>query len=343
MTKRRFAIAPPPPVAVLWALFAILILAIVISLMFGRYAVPPRELLDILLGRNSSGDGFGKDTAHAVLFNIRLPRILLACMVGACLSTAGASYQGVFQNPMASPDILGAAQGAAFGAALGILIGGNSGLITFLAFSLSLVSVALVFAISKRARGKQVLTLILSGIMVSSLFAAGTSFVKLVADPSNQLPSITYWLMGSLAGAKTSDLGFLAVMMLVGITPLMLLRWRLNLLTLSDDEARSMGVNTRLTRIIVITCASFITAAAVSVSGLIGWVGLVIPHLCRMLVGNDFKHLLPTSLLFGALFMLIVDNVSRNLLPSEIPIGILTAFVGAPFFLWLITRRGEPQ
>jgi iron complex transport system permease protein len=264
-------------------------------------------------------------------------------MVGACLSAAGAAYQGVFQNPMASPDILGAAQGAAFGAALGILAGGGGNLISLFAFVSSLLTVALVFFISRRARGKQVLTLILSGIMVSSLFSAGTSFIKLVADPANQLPSITYWLMGSLSGAGMSNVAFLAVSMLVGLTPLMLLRWRLNLLSLSDDEAKSMGINTGAIRLVVIAAATFITAASVSVSGMIGWVGLVIPHLCRRLVGNDYKYLIPASVLFGAVFLLIVDNVSRNLLASEIPIGILTAFVGAPFFLWLITRRGESR
>jgi len=334
---------PISPAHVLWLLTVLLLLAILISFTLGRYAVPLKELSYILWSKIAPVTQFWTDTMEKIVFNIRLPRILLACMVGCCLSAAGVSYQGVFQNPMAAPDILGATSGAAFGAALGILLGGSRRIITLLAFAFSLVTVGLVFFISKRARGKHVLTLVLSGIMVSSLFSAGTSFIKLVADPSNQLPAITYWLMGSLSGAKTAEVEYICIPMAIGLIPLILLRWRINVLTLGDDEAKSIGVNVGHIRIIVIICATLITAASVSVSGMIGWVGLVIPHLCRRLVGNDYKYLMPASMLFGAVFLLFVDNVSRNLLATEIPIGILTAFIGAPFFIWLITRRGEPQ
>ena len=175
--------------------------------------------------------------------------------------------------------------------------------------------------------------------MVSSLFSAGTSYIKLVADPNNQLPAITYWLMGSLSGARESDVKFVIWPILVGLVPLLLLRWRINLLTLGEEEASSMGINTTSLRLIVILCATFLTASAVSVSGMIGWVGLVIPHLSRKLVGNDCRYLFPSAVLFGAIFMLLVDNVSRNLLATEIPIGILTAVIGAPFFIYLMTRK----
>lgn len=311
--------------------------------MQGRYFVPIKELIYILLGKITPVSQFWTDTTEKVVLGIRLPRILLACMVGCCLSAAGASYQGVFRNPMAAPDILGTSSGAAFGAALAILLGLSGRIISLFAFVFSLATIVLVFYISKMAKGKQVLTLVLSGIMVSSLFSAGTSFLKLVADPSNQLPAITYWLMGSLSGAKTNEVIFILLPMTLGLIPLLLLRWRINVLSLGDDEAKSIGIHVGRLRVTIIICATLITAASVSVSGMIGWVGLVIPHLCRRMVGNDYKYLMPASMLFGAVFLLLVDNVSRNLLAAEIPIGILTAFIGAPFFIWLITRRGEPQ
>ena len=276
---------------------------------------------------------------ETVVINIRLPRIVMASLVGCALSTAGASYQGVFQNPMASPDILGASSGAAFGAALAILLGATTRMITFAAFSSSLITVMAVYFIAQRAPGLKVVNLILAGIMVGSLFTAGTSYIKLVADPSNQLPAITYWMMGSLSGSKLAQVAFVVVPMALGMIPLMLIRWQINILTLGDDEARTLGVNTNRLRMIVILCATLITAASVSVSGMIGWVGLVIPHMSRKMVGNNYRYLLPASMITGATFLLIVDNVSRNLLAVEIPIGILTAFIGAPFFIYLIAKQ----
>ena len=337
----------------------LLIAAVVVSFRLGRYSVTVYELGGIFLNRllklaeriynglfpaHSVTFGiapFWENAKETVALQIRLPRILLACLVGCCLSMAGASYQGVFQNPMAAPDILGATSGAAFGAALAILLGGGSRLIMLSAFVCSMLTVVLVFLIGRKSNGKQVLTLVLAGIMVSSLFNAATSYVKLVADPSDELPAITYWLMGSLSGAKLSTVAAVLPPMAVGMIPLLLLRWRINILTLGEDEARTIGVNTNRVRLIVVLSATLITAASVSVSGMIGWVGLVIPHLSRRLVGNDYRCLLPASMLFGAIFLLAVDDFSRNLLATEIPIGILTAFIGAPFFLWLITKKGE--
>lgn len=323
------------------SLGVLLVIAIIFSFRLGRYPIHIKELLGILISRIYPIEQFWTNRVETILFNIRLPRIILSCLVGCCLSASGAAYQGVFQNPMAAPEILGASAGAAFGAALAILNHGNSYTITISAFSFSILTVALVYIISKRAKGNTILGLILSGIMVSSIFSAGTSFIKLVADPNDQLPAITYWLMGSLNGAKINHIKFVIIPMAIGFIPLLLLRWRMNILTMGDDEAKTMGVNSNRVRLIVIICSTLITASSVSVSGMIGWVGLVIPHLSRKLVGNNYRHLLPTSMLFGSIFLLMVDNVSRNLLATEIPLGILTSFIGAPFFIYLITRKEE--
>ena len=317
-------------------LAAALLALFLLSFWLGRYDVPPSDVIRILLSRIFPMDASWTEQMEAAVLNIRLPRILLACMVGCSLATAGTAYQSVFRNPMAAPDILGASSGACFGAALAILLGFSRSGITALAFVSSLLSVALVYAIARRTKGNRVTSLLLAGVMIGSLFSACTSYVKLVADPSNQLPAITYWLMGSLSGTRMNVVAFAAVPMLIGLAPLLILRWRINLLTLGEEEARSMGANTNRLRLVVILCATVLTAA---VSGMIGWVGLVIPHLSRKLVGNDCRYLLPASALFGAIFLLLVDNISRNLLATEIPIGILTAFVGAPFFLYLMTRK----
>jgi iron complex transport system permease protein len=213
--------------------------------------------------------------------------------------------------------------------------------ITLFAFVASLLTIALVMFVGNRARGRKIVGLILAGLMISALNNAGISFMKLMADPNNVLPEITYWLMGSLAKTRRSDVSFVAIPMALGLIPLFIFRWRINLLTLHEDEAQSMGVNVKATRALVIVCSTLITAAAVSVSGIIGWAGLVIPHLTRRLVGNDYRRLMPTVILFGALFLLLIDNVSRNLFATEVPLGILSSLAGAPFFLWLLTRKGE--
>lgn len=312
-----------------------------LSFVMGRYGVPLGQVVRILLsGVLPLEQTWTGNMAIAVL-NVRLPRILLACLVGCGLSAAGTGYQTVFQNPMAAPDILGASSGACFGAALAILTGQGAVMITVFAFLASLLSVALVYLVGNHTRGNRVVNLLLAGIMVGSLFSACTSYIKLVADPTNQLPQITYWLMGSLSGTRMGTVRFAAVCMAVGLVPLLLLRWRMNLLTLSPDEARAMGVHTERLRLAVILSSTVLTAAAVSVSGMIGWVGLVIPHLSRRIVGSDCRRLMPMSCLFGAAFLLLVDNMARCLTATEIPIGILTAFVGAPFFIYLMVRGGD--
>ena len=319
------------------ALLALFLLSFVV----GRYGVPLGQVVRILLSGVLPLEQTWTDNMAIAVLNVRLPRILLACLVGCGLSAAGTGYQTVFQNPMAAPDILGASSGACFGAALAILTGQSAVMITVFAFLASLLSVALVYLVGNHTRGNRVVNLLLAGIMVGSLFSACTSYIKLVADPTNQLPQITYWLMGSLSGTRMGTVRFAAICMAVGLVPLLLLRWRMNLLTLSPDEARAMGVHTERLRLAVILSSTVLTAAAVSVSGMIGWVGLVIPHLSRRIVGSDCRRLMPMSCLFGAAFLLLVDNMARCLTATEIPIGILTAFVGAPFFIYLMVRGGD--
>lgn len=336
---KRENFTPMNPTRMILLLVVLLVIVFLASFTLGRYGVPLSQVVKILFDRVIPLNQTWTSEMETVVINIRLPRILMACLVGCCLSAAGASYQGVFQNPMAAPDILGASSGAAFGAALAILIGASTRMITLFAFASSMVTVIAVFLIAQRAPGLRVVNLILAGIMVGSLFTAGTSYIKLVADPTNQLPAITYWMMGSLSGSKLKDVVLVVVPMAIGLVPLFLLRWQINILTLGDEEARTLGVNTNRLRFFVIVCATLVTAASVSVSGMIGWVGLVIPHLSRKLVGSNYRYLLPSSMVAGATFLLLVDNVSRNLLAVEIPIGILTAFIGAPFFIYLISKR----
>ena len=343
MNQKKTKLSYP---TILLLLTVALVLTVVGSIVLGRYPIGLRELAGIV-GSKIAGlfgghiEPFWTSVQESLLWNHRVPRILLACMVGCCLATAGASYQGVFQNPMAAPDILGASSGAAFGAALAILLDMNNTMIMVFAFTASLLTVALVLYTGEHAKGKRVIGLILAGIMISSLVSSGTSFIKLVADPDDQLPAITYWMMGSLNGTSMKDVTFALWPMAIGLIPLFLLRWRINILTLGDEEAQTMGINARLLRMVVIFCATLITAASVAVSGVIGWVGLVIPHLARRLVGNNYRYLLPASMLFGATFLLLVDDMSRNLMMTEIPIGILTSFIGAPFFIYLISKDGE--
>ncbi|HJJ89236.1 MAG TPA: iron ABC transporter permease [Methanocorpusculum sp.] len=280
-------------------------------------------------------------STYSVLFNIRLPRIIAAVLVGAALSTAGAAYQGMFQNPLVSPDILGASAGAGFGAALAIYFYLDSGYITLFAFLGGLISVGIAYLISRLTRGSTTLSMVLAGILVGSLFSSATSYIKLVTDTNDQLPAITYWLMGSLSGATMDDVIFAGIVITAGIIPIYLLRWRMNVLTLGEDEARSIGLNTNLLRLIVIICATLITAVSVSISGIIGWVGLVIPHFCRMLFGFDYRRIIPASIVMGSGFLLLVDDLSRTIATIEVSLGILTAFVGAPIFAYLLMIGGR--
>lgn len=326
---RRFAV-----------LGAVFLAALLGSLLLGRYALSPGQLLHMLWTKVTGGAADWPLSDDKVVFAVRLPRVAAAALVGAALAVSGAAYQGMFRNPMVSPDILGASTGAGFGAAVAILLGAGYFGISAAAFCCGLLAVAAAWLVSRLSRTNQTVTLILAGMMISSLFSAGTSFVKLVADTQQQLPAITYWLMGSLSSVKDKDVLFLAIPVALGMIPLFFLRWRMNLLTVGEEEAQSMGVNTRRLRGAVIVCATLLTSASVAVSGMIGWVGLVIPHFCRMLFGYDYRRLIPAGALFGAAFLLAVDDIARLVTTGELPLGILTAFVGAPLFLYLIATGG---
>ena len=326
---------------ILVALGALVLASTLASLMLGRYPITPIEAVGMLANLALPIDSFWTSQQETLFFQVRLPRIALALLVGCSLAAAGAAFQGTFQNPLVSPDILGASQGAAFGAAVAILLGLGAFGISAFAFAAAIVTVMLVLLVSSRAKGNHMMVVVLAGVMMSSLLQAAVSYTKLIADPTDQLAAITYWLMGSLTGAKPADLAMAAAPMAAGLLVLFALRWRINILTMGDDEASTMGVNAQRVRIVVIFAATLVTAASVAVTGMIGWVGLVIPHFARMVIGCDYRKLLPASMLMGASFLLVVDDVARLATTSEIPIGILTAFIGAPFFLYLITRKKQ--
>lgn len=327
--------------------FTILVVIFIVvffgSFMLGRYPVSPPELMKIILSGIIDIPQSWPDAAENVIFQIRLPRVLAAAIIGAALSIAGVSYQGMFQNPMVSPDILGASSGAGFGAALAILLGAGYMGISVAAFLFGLAAVMLAYGISRVSRINATLAMILAGMMIGSLFTSCTSFVKLVADTEQTLPAITYWLMGSLVSIKPQDVAFAIVPIIAGSVPLFLLKWRMNLLTVGEEEAQAMGINTRALRLVVIVCATLLTASSVAISGMIGWVGLVIPHFCRMIFGYDYRKIIPASALFGATFLMVVDNIARLATTAEIPLGILTSFVGAPIFVYLILKGGTSR
>ena len=304
------------------------------SFLIGRYPVSPLDVLMALLPIKTNLS----PAVYTVVWDIRLPRIIAAMIVGAALSVSGASFQGTFQNPLVSPDILGVSAGAGFGAALAILLGSSPVMIQVMAFGFGLIAVSLTYFLSRNFRGNTILMMVLGGIAIGALFSAFTSCIKYLADPNSKLPEIVYWLMGSLASVNSSSIMMISVPILIGFTALLLIRWRLNVLSMGDDEARALGINIDRLRILVITCCTLLTAAAVSISGIIGWVGLVIPHVARMIVGPDHRKLLPASIALGAFFLLLVDDVCRTAVSIEIPLGILTAIIGAPFFVYLLNK-----
>jgi len=323
--------------AILALALATLVVLVAWSFSVGRFAVAPGDVLKALWAALSGGESGLAKNVEAVVLQVRGPRVLAALAVGAALASAGAAYQNLFKNPLVSPDILGVSAGCALGAGLAILFGLSIVAIQGLAFAGGIAAVALVMAVGSWVRGRDpILTLILTGVVVGSLFGAGIALVKYLADPYNQLPAITFWLLGSFAGALPKDLAVALPVMLAGIVPLVLLRWRIDLLALSEDEARSLGLDVSKLRVAVIACATLVTASAVAVAGVIGWVGLVIPHAARLLVGAGFARVLPLSLVLGAAFMLAVDTICRTVSATEIPPGVATAFVGTPVFIVLL-------
>lgn len=316
------------------------LLVLLLSFAIGRYPVPPMTALGVLAGQVLPLTRDWSGATEAVVLSIRLPRILAALLVGAALSVAGAAYQGLFRNPMVSPGILGVSHGASVGAALAILIGYGMLGIQLMAFAGGLIAVATTWSIGAAfaRRGDPVLVMVLAGVVVGTLFGAFVSLVKFVADPNNTLPAITFWLMGSLASVDMRDLAGAAGPILIGIAGLIALAWPLNVLCFGEEEARTLGLNTGRMRLLVIACATLVTATAVAVTGVVGLVGLVVPHLARMLVGPDHRVLIPVSALMGGGFLVAVDDLARSLSEAEIPLGIVTAIIGSVFFIYLLGR-----
>ena len=308
----------------------------------GRYPVSPSEILTLMIAKiTGTSHGLGPNV-EAVVLQVRGPRELAALLVGAALAAAGTAYQGMFSNPLVSPDILGVSTGAALGAVLGIFLSAGIFFTQLLAFGGGLAAVGAVYWVGSRLRGHDpLLALVLTGVVIGSLLGSAIALLKYLADPYNQLPAITFWLLGSLASISPRDLAIAAPLALAGLAPMLLLRWRIDLLALPDDEARALGADTRTLRPIVVMAATLMTAAAVAVSGIIGWVGLVIPHAARLIVGPGFGRLLPLAMLLGAAFLLAVDTLCRTIATIEVPPGVLTALIGTPFFLWLfaVSRR----
>ena len=300
----------------------------------GRVSISPAEIFGVFTG-NSSVSFMTRMT----IWNLRLPRIILAALAGAGLATAGCAFQSLFANPLATPDTLGVASGASFGAALGLLLGLPLMGVQVCALLMGGLAVAMTW-LAGFGKSKGLSTIVLAGIMMGSLFNALVSLIKFMADEESQLPAITYWLMGGLNNAAFKTLVLGAPPIVLGILVLYLLRWRMNLLPLSEDEAKSSGVNISRLRGITVFCATVITASCVSMCGQVGWVGLLVPHMCRMKFGSNHLSLLPASISFGAVFMILVDTVARSASAQEIPISILTAIIGAPFFIMLMRKSG---
>ncbi len=325
---------------ILLLLILLLIVTAVISIAIGRYCLNIHDIIAVIA---SKVFGIGLEypnVSETVLITVRLPRIIAAIVIGAALSGAGASYQGLFKNPMVSPDLLGASAGAAFGVALALLLDMNMFEVQLIAFLCGVGAVAITYIVGRAvSRGNvSTISLVLTGMVVSALFQAFLTIIKYVADPNSKLPEITYWLMGGLNKVMLDDLPMLVIPVAVGLIPIFMLRYRINLLAFGDEEARGFGINTKKLRLIFIVCATLVTSASVASSGMVGWIGLVIPHLARMIVGPNYKTLLPVTLLLGAVFLLIIDDVSRCLFAVEIPLSVLTAVCGAPFFLSLLLK-----
>jgi len=314
-----------------------LVVLMLVAATIGPYRIPPLTVLKAL-GERLAGIG-GSGAVETVLFNIRLPRIVAAVLVGAALAAAGAAFQSLFRNPLVSPDILGVSTGAGLGAVVGILLGMPVMVIQLFGFGGGLAIVLMVMALSRMLRSSgDILVLVLAGIVVGALAGAGISLVKVLADPYDQLPAITFWLLGSLAGVKGGDVMATLPAVAVGVAPLLLLRWRIGVLSLGDDEARALGVEVARLRAVVIAGATLATASVVAISGVIGWVGLMVPHMARMMVGPRFDRQLPAAILIGAAFMIVVDTLARTAAAIEVPLGVLTAIIGGPMFVWLLAR-----
>ena len=329
-----------------WVLPLLVVLILVcaaLAILAGRYGVSPRQMVGAISAR--MGGGIYPDRkADSVVFNLRLPRITVAVLIGSGMAVSGAAFQSLFSNPLATPDTLGVASGTCVGAVVALLLGWGMSGVQLTALVAGLVTVAITTAVARRRDGgTDVVTLVLAGVIVSAMADAVLSMLKLTANPTSKLPEITYWLMGSLAGASWSQIALAAPFIVIGSGGIVVLRWRLNVLALSEDEARAAGVDVRSLRITLIVCATVVTASVISLCGQVGWIGLIVPHAARMLTGSDNRYLIPVCLLLGASIMIFIDTVARTITASEVPVSVVTAIVGAPFFITLLRRTGGVQ
>jgi len=319
-------------------LFLLLGVVFLSSLLIGRYPLQLRSLLSIILSAiGLSNNPEFSQADYNIFVLVRLPRVILVTLIGGALAISGGVYQGIFRNPLVSPDILGVTTGACFGAALGILLPfGSNATIRISAFIFGITAVILAYVISQLGRASPLLMLILSGIIVASFFGAALSLLKYVADPYRELPSIVFWIMGGFHRTSWNEVLWSMPMLVVGILTMYLLRYKLNPLSLGDREAQSLGIRVSLTRIVFITMATLVVAASVAVCGSVGWIGLVVPHFARLIVGPQHGRMIPFTFLLGALLLLVMDDLARTMTVSEIPIGIITAFLGAPLFAYFL-------
>lgn len=321
---------------------ALLVIAIfTVSLTLGRFSIPIKELAEIIRSF-FNGTYDLDDSATSVFFYIRLPRIIAALLVGAALSVAGTVFQGIFRNPLVSPDILGVTSGSSFGAALGILLPFASIYsVSISAFIFGLIAMVIAYTIATASRGESVIMLVLAGMIVSAFFTAGLSLIQAVADPYNELPAIIFWIMGGFFRVNWEMTIILIIIVIPCLIISYLLGWKLDLLSLGDEEAASLGINVKILRVTLIVVSTVMVAASVSIAGTISWIGLVIPHIARMLTSSEHTISIPMATFVGAGFLLLIDNIARNITASEVPISILTAALGAPFFAYLLISRSN--
>jgi iron complex transport system permease protein len=325
-------------IPVVLLLLSVLLTVVVVSFAAGRYSIPVGDLLRyIFTGKYADAN------LPVLILHVRLPRIIMAVLAGGALSVSGAVYQGLFRNPMVSPDILGVSAGAGFGASLAIVFSAGLVVMQVSAFAVGLLAVFVALSVGRLLglNRDRILMLVLSGMIVGALFNALIMLMKYIADSESKLPEITFWLMGSLTSVTMYEIKYILPVTLLSLIPLWLNAWKLNILSFGEEEARTLGVDTRRLRITSIVCASLLTASVVSVTGIIGWVGLIIPHFSRFIVGPDHKLLIPASFLIGASFLLLVDDLSRTLFPLEIPLGVITSFIGAPLFFLVLRMTAK--
>lgn len=324
------------PILVALAISVVLIALVCATL--GRYPLGVADVFRVVGAWMTGGLDAIEPTTQSIVLNIRLPRVVLAVALGSGLALAGTAFQSLFSNPLATPDTLGVTSGACVGAVLAMLLDANIVVTQVTALGFGLAAVALTVGVARQRGKTSVVMLVLAGVIVSAIFEALISLMKYVADPNDKLPEITYWLMGSLSGRDFSSLALGLPFIVAGSAIIYALRWRLNILTLSEDEARAAGVHVQRLRLVIIAASTMVSASCVSMCGQVGWIGLLVPHCARMVCGNNNSLVIPFSLVFGAAFMLVIDTVSRTVIASEIPISILTALIGAPIFITLLRK-----